>query len=55
VKKQKVFGVFAIALSLTMLYFSSNAVLLEDKDCSMALFILALGIWLTVTKQEIWE
>lgn len=54
-KKQKVFGVFAIVLSLTMLYFSSKAVLLEDKDCSMALFILVLGIWSLVTKQDIWE
>ncbi|MGE4214118.1 MAG: hypothetical protein AB7E42_04985 [Anaerotignaceae bacterium] len=54
-KKQKVFGVFAIILSLTMLYFSSNAVLLEDKDCSMALFILVIGIWSLFTKQDIWE
>lgn len=55
VKKQKAFGVFAIILSLTMLYFSSKAVLLEDKDCSMALFILVLGVWSLFTKQDIWE
>lgn len=55
VKKQKAFGVFAIILSQTMLYFSSKAVLLEDKECSMALFILALGAWSLFTKQDIWE
>lgn len=54
-KKQKLWGVFAIVLSLTMLYLSSKAVLLEDKDCSMALFILVLGIWSLFTKQDIWE
>lgn len=54
-KKQRVLGVLAIALSLIMLYFSSKAVLLEDKDGSMALFILVIGIRSLFTKQDIWE
>ena len=54
-RKQKVLGMLSIFLSLTMLYFSSKAVLLEDKDCAMALFILVLGIWSLFTKQDIWE
>jgi hypothetical protein len=50
---QKILGVVVVAMSILLVYFASQGVTVEDRDCSAILFTVPIGLYLIFSKHNI--